>query len=89
VANTFICSVGIFPVTNGGNTTVDVAITYATAKSAAAIRYGKTMFYRQKQMELSAAYEYAGDVMSRNMMDADASEGIDAFLGKRRAVWNS
>jgi acyl-CoA hydrolase/enoyl-CoA hydratase/carnithine racemase len=59
------------------------------SKSAAAIRYGKTMFYRQKNMELSAAYEYASDVMSRNMMDEDASEGIDAFLGKRRAVWKS
>ena len=59
------------------------------SKSAAAIRYGKTMFYRQKHMELSAAYEYASDVMSRNMMDEDASEGIDAFLGKRRAVWKS
>jgi len=57
------------------------------SKSAAAIRYGKTMFYRQKQMELSAAYEYASDVMARNMMDEDASEGIDAFLGKRRPVW--
>lgn len=59
------------------------------SKSAAAIRYGKTMFYRQKGMDLSAAYEYASDVMSRNMMDEDASEGIDAFLSKRRAVWKS
>jgi len=57
------------------------------SKSAAAVRYGKTMFYRQKQMELGAAYDYASDVMARNMMDADASEGIDAFLSKRRAVW--
>ena len=57
------------------------------SKSAAAVRYGKTMFYRQKQMELGAAYEYASDVMARNMMDEDASEGIDAFLSKRRAVW--
>jgi acyl-CoA hydrolase/enoyl-CoA hydratase/carnithine racemase len=59
------------------------------SKSAAAIRYGKTMFYRQKHMDLSAAYEYASDVMARNMMDEDASEGIDAFLSKRRAVWKS
>jgi len=59
------------------------------AKSAAAIRYGKTMFYRQKIMELGAAYEYASDVMARNMMDADATEGIDAFLHKRRPVWKS
>ena len=72
---------------------LDAAIDRKTSeigsKSAAAIRYGKTMFYRQKQMELSAAYEYASDVMSRNMMHQDASEGIDAFLGKRRAVWKS
>ena len=59
------------------------------AKSAAAIRHGKTMFYRQKIMELGAAYEYASDVMARNMMDADASEGIDAFLHKRPPVWKS
>jgi enoyl-CoA hydratase/carnithine racemase len=57
------------------------------SKSAAAIRYGKTMFYRQKQMELGAAYEYASDVMAQNMMDEDACEGIDAFLHKRSAVW--
>jgi acyl-CoA hydrolase/enoyl-CoA hydratase/carnithine racemase len=57
------------------------------SKSAAAIRYGKAMFYRQKHMELGAAYDYASDVMARNMMDEDASEGIDAFLNKRRAVW--
>lgn len=57
------------------------------SKSAAAVRYGKTMFYRQKRMELGPAYEYASDVMARNMMDEDASEGIDAFLGKRPPVW--
>jgi enoyl-CoA hydratase/carnithine racemase len=45
------------------------------------------MFYRQKHMDLGPAYEYASDVMARNMMEEDASEGIDAFLGKRRAVW--
>jgi acyl-CoA hydrolase/enoyl-CoA hydratase/carnithine racemase len=56
-------------------------------KSAAAIRYGKAMFYRQKNMDLGRAYDYASDVMARNMMDEDASEGIDAFLSKRHAVW--
>jgi len=59
------------------------------SKSRAAIRYGKTMFYRQKYMELRPAYEYASDVMARNMMDEDASEGIDAFLGKRQPIWKS
>jgi enoyl-CoA hydratase/carnithine racemase len=70
---------------------LDAAIARKTAeiegKSAAAIQYGKSMFYRQQHMDLGRAYEYASDVMARNMMEADASEGIDAFLSKRRPVW--
>ena len=38
-------------------------------------------------MELGAAYEYASDVMARNMMDEDAGEGVDAFLAKRPPAW--
>lgn len=57
------------------------------AKSPAAVRYGKSMFYRQQQMALSDAYDYASDVMARNMMEHDAGEGIDAFLDKRQPVW--
>lgn len=59
------------------------------AKSPTAIRYGKRMFYQQRQMSLADAYEYAGDVMARNMMEADACEGIDAFLQKRAPRWAS
>jgi enoyl-CoA hydratase/carnithine racemase len=59
------------------------------SKSPAAIRYGKAMFYRQRQMPLVDAYAYAGDVMARNMMEDDAGEGIDAFLEKRPARWRS
>lgn len=58
-------------------------------KSPAAIRYGKEMFYRQRLMALPAAYEYAGDVMARNMMEEDAGEGIDAFIEKRKPTWRS
>ena len=58
-------------------------------KSPAAIRYGKAMFYRQQPLALADAYAYASDVMARNMMEQDAGEGIDAFLGKRRPVWRS
>lgn len=59
------------------------------AKSPAAVRYGKAMFYRQRQMALGDAYDYAADVMARNMMEPDACEGIDAFLGKRAPVWTA
>lgn len=57
------------------------------AKSPTAIRYGKAMFYRQRQMTLDDAYAFAGDVMARNMMEDDAGEGVDAFIGKRAPVW--
>ncbi|CAM5765537.1 enoyl-CoA hydratase [Labrys miyagiensis] len=57
------------------------------AKSPVAVRYGKRMFYRQREMDLADAYAYAGDVMARNMMEEDADEGIRAFLEKRPAKW--
>ena len=38
-------------------------------------------------MTLADAYEYASEVMTRNMAIADAAEGIDAFLEKRSPVW--
>lgn len=59
------------------------------AKSPTAVRYGKAMFYRQRQMALADAYAYAGDVMARNMMEEDACEGIDAFREKRQPHWRS
>ncbi|AOK31630.1 MULTISPECIES: enoyl-CoA hydratase [Burkholderia] len=58
------------------------------SKCPAAVRYGKAMFHRQRQMPLADAYAYAADVMARNMMEADTSEGIDAFLEKRPASWH-
>lgn len=57
------------------------------AKSPAAIRMGKQMFYRQLEMGLDAAYQYAAEVMACNMMCEDAGEGIDAFMQKRKPVW--
>lgn len=53
------------------------------SKSPAAIRYGKEMFARQRQMPLAEAYAYAGDVMARNMMEEETIAGVDAFLNKR------
>jgi enoyl-CoA hydratase/carnithine racemase len=56
-------------------------------KSMAAIALGKEAFYRQIEMDLSAAYAYTSEVMTRNMLAHDAGEGIDAFIQKRKPVW--
>ena len=57
------------------------------AKSPLVLAIGKEAFYRQIDLDLEAAYAYAGEVMTRNMMARDAGEGIDAFLGKRPPRW--
>ncbi len=56
-------------------------------KSPLAISLGKKMFYRQANMDLSAAYQFAGERMTCNMDSEDAREGIDAFIEKRRPAW--
>jgi enoyl-CoA hydratase/carnithine racemase len=58
------------------------------AKSAHSIQLGKDMFYKQLSMGLSDAYDYAGERMACNMASADAREGVDAFIEKRKPVWN-
>jgi enoyl-CoA hydratase/carnithine racemase len=57
------------------------------AKSPAVIGLGKRAFYKQIESRLSEAYDIAGEVMTCNMLDPDASEGIDAFLEKRAPTW--
>lgn len=57
------------------------------AKLGTAVRIGKEAFYAQAEMELDAAYAYAGEVMVGNMLDRDTSEGITAFLEKRKPAW--
>jgi enoyl-CoA hydratase/carnithine racemase len=56
-------------------------------KSPLTVKIGKEAFYRQAEMDLAAAYSYAAEVMTRNMLACDAAEGIDAFLQKRTPVW--
>ena len=48
---------------------------------------GKAAFYRQAELGLAEAYAYTSAVMTRNMMAADAAEGIDAFIAKREPHW--
>ena len=57
------------------------------AKSPAAVRLGKQLFYEQGALSLAEAYRTAGDAMACNMMEADAIAGIDAFIEKRAVVF--
>lgn len=56
-------------------------------KPVKTVRTGKEAFYRQLEMGLSDAYAYASEVMTANMLAAEAEEGIDAFLDKRPPNW--
>jgi enoyl-CoA hydratase/carnithine racemase len=58
------------------------------SKSALTVKIGKEAFYRQAELDLAAAYRYAAEVMTTNMLARDAGEGIDAFLTKRAPVWH-
>jgi len=58
-------------------------------KPRTTVKIGKQAFYRQLEMRLDDAYDYASEVMTRNMMDAEACEGISAFVEKRDAKWPS
>ena len=57
------------------------------AKPRVAVALGKQLFYRQVELGLAAAYEAAGQTMACNMMEADALEGVQAFIDKRAPRW--
>lgn len=57
------------------------------SKSPLSLKIGKEAFYRQMEMPLDEAYDYASQVMTENMLARDAEEGIDAFINKRQPVW--
>ena len=56
-------------------------------KSTLTVKIGKEAFYRQAEMPLADAYDYASKVMVENMLARDAEEGISAFIEKRDAKW--
>ena len=57
------------------------------SRSQAAITYGKRAFHEQRGLSLEDAYAFTAAVMTRNMLDGAACEGLDAFLNKRAPVW--
>lgn len=56
-------------------------------KSPLTVAIGKEAFYRQLETNLADAYDYAAEVMVRNMLARDAEEGINAFIEKREPSW--
>src|SRR6267378_1713362 len=57
------------------------------ARSRQVIANGKRAFYQQVDRPLPGAYAVAGESMASGLLQEDAAEGIDAFLGKRPARW--
>ncbi len=58
------------------------------SKPPVTLAIGKQAFYRQVEMSLADAYEYAAGVMVENMMHRESKEGIGAFLDKRPPDWD-
>jgi enoyl-CoA hydratase/carnithine racemase len=57
------------------------------SRSSAVIGLGKRAFYDQIDRPLAAAYDVAGEAMTRGLLLEDAAEGMDAFLQKRPPLW--
>lgn len=70
---------------------LDAAIAALAGKIAAKSRHtvaiGKAAYYRQAELPLAEAYDYAKGVMVANLQARDAQEGIAAFIDKRPPVW--
>src|SRR5438132_5999859 len=71
---------------------LDAAVRYFTdiilRRSGRVIGMGKRAFYEQIESTIGNAYAITGAVMTCNVLDANAHEGIDAFVEKRPPNWN-
>jgi enoyl-CoA hydratase/carnithine racemase len=77
----------VVPAGTALETALGLARTVAS-KPPVTLAIGKEAFYRQMEMHLADAYDYAAGVMVKNMMHAESEEGIGAFLQKRTPDWN-
>ena len=57
------------------------------SKPREAIAMGKALFYKQRETNIEAAYQLAGQTMACNMNHAVAQEGVQAFVEKRKPTW--
>jgi enoyl-CoA hydratase/carnithine racemase len=51
------------------------------------LAFGKDTFYKQVDLDMGSAYDYATHAIAINCVDKDAQEGMLAFLEKRKAKW--
>ena len=56
-------------------------------KPREAIAMGKALFYRQRETNIEAAYQLAGQTMACNMAHPVAQIGVQAFIDKTKPVW--
>lgn len=68
------------------STVMDLA-TKIASKSMVTVKTGKQAFYRQRDLPLAEAYAYTARVMTENLLQRDAEEGIAAFIAKRPPHW--
>ena len=54
------------------------------SKPKEGIAMGKALFYKQRETNIEAAYQLAGQTMACNMMHPVAQEGVQAFIEKRK-----
>ncbi|MEI7704970.1 MAG: enoyl-CoA hydratase [Deltaproteobacteria bacterium] len=57
------------------------------ARSGKVVATGKRAFYKQIEQPVVGAYALTAEAMACSLLEPEAAEGIDAFVGKRPARW--
>jgi enoyl-CoA hydratase/carnithine racemase len=66
---------------------VEQFVSAILSKPAEALALGKQLFYQQRETNLTAAYQLAGQTMACNMVLPVTQEGVHAFVEKRKPNW--
>jgi enoyl-CoA hydratase/carnithine racemase len=70
---------------------LDAEVAHLAAKLAEkpreVVAAGKSLFYRQLEQPLAAAYAAASAAITQNLLGDDAEEGVRAFMEKRKPGW--